>query len=206
MELIQQGAEAKLYRDKNKLLKKRIKKEYRIPEIDEKIRKQNTKREFKLIKRASEIIPVPKLIKQSDYEIDMEFIEGERLRDVLETKKNKYALARQIGKQVGLLHSKNIIHGDLTTSNMIIRVAPLSTCKEIVFIDFGLGFISEKIEDKAVDLHLIKQAFESTHYKIHEKLFKAFLKGYSSCGDSRKVLERLEIVEKRGRYKKKGEI
>ena len=205
MKLVQQGAEAKLYRDGDRLIKKRIKKGYRITDIDKKIRKRNTKREFNLIEKAKKVIPVPRLIKSTIDELEMEFIDGKKLRDVLEKRKDKYRLAKQIGKQAGLLHEQNIIHGDLTTSNMIIRAVPLLTHKEeIVFIDFGLGFISDKVEDKAVDLHLLKQAFESTHYKIHEKLFKAFLQGYKEYKGSKNVVERLEIVEKRGRYKRRG--
>ena len=74
--------------------------------------------------------------------------------------------------------------------------------KEVYFIDFGLGFQSHKIEDKAVDLHLLKQALEAKHFQNHEALFKNFLKGYKKdYEDSKKIIERLKIVEKRGRYK-----
>ena len=76
--------------------------------------------------------------------------------------------------------------------------------KEIYFIDFGLSYFSHKIEDKAVDLHLLKQALESKHYKVWEKCFKAALKAYKKeSEDTKEVLKRLETVEKRGRYKSK---
>ena len=73
--------------------------------------------------------------------------------------------------------------------------------KEIYFIDFGLSFFSQKIEDKAVDLHLLKQALESKHYKIWEKCFKEVLEGYKAAKDYNEVMARFEKVEKRGRQR-----
>jgi Kae1-associated kinase Bud32 len=91
-----------------------------------------------------------------------------------------------------------IIHGDLTTSNMILN-------SEVFFIDFGLSFFSEKVEDKAVDLHLLRQALESKHYKVWEECFTAVRQGYEgTANDAELVLKRLEVVESRGRYKRKG--
>jgi Kae1-associated kinase Bud32 len=76
--------------------------------------------------------------------------------------------------------------------------------KEIYFIDFGLSFFSRKIEDKAVDLHLLKEALESKHSGIWEKSYKAALEGYlKNASDGKEVLKRIKIVEKRGRYKHK---
>ena len=76
-----------------------------------------------------------------------------------------------------------------------------SNSPKIFFIDFGLGFISQKLEDKAVDLHLLKQALEAKHFKNWEILWKEVEKGYKSSKDATKVLERLKAVERRGRYK-----
>ena len=123
----------------------------------------------------------------------MNFIKGDKIRDVLNKKPE---LAEEIGEKVAAIHNAGIIHGDLTTSNMILK-------NEIYFIDFGLSFFSEKIEDKAVDIHLFKQALESKHYKIWEKAFKYFLKGYNKAKNYKQIMERFKIVEARGRYKKK---
>jgi Kae1-associated kinase Bud32 len=95
------------------------------------------------------------------------------------------------------MHDKDIIHGDLTTSNMILK-------EKVYFIDFGLGFNSTRIEDKAVDLHLLRQAFESKHYKHFEEFFKEVLEGYKLSKNWKEVLNRLEKVEMRGRYKRKN--
>ena len=76
---------------------------------------------------------------------------------------------------------------------------------EVYFIDFGLSFFSHKIEDMAVDLHLLKQALESKHYTIWEECFKAALDAYrKESKDGELVLKRLDVVEKRGRYKGKN--
>jgi Kae1-associated kinase Bud32 len=101
---------------------------------------------------------------------------------------------KQLGEQTALLHKNNIIHGDLTTSNTILKN------DKLFIIDFGLGFISTKQEDKAVDLHLIKQALEAKHFQNHEALFKNFSKGYQ-WEESKEIIKKLETVEKRGRYK-----
>ena len=75
---------------------------------------------------------------------------------------------------------------------------------KLYFIDFGLSYIDSKIEHKAVDLHLIKQAIESKHYKHFEKSFKAIMDEYQKQADnSKEILERFNVVELRGRYKHK---
>lgn len=192
MKEIDAGAEATIYLDKNRVVKKRLKKNYRIEEIDEALRKTRTRAESKILEKIP--INAPKIIKTDRKEnIEMEFIEGQKIRDVL-NKQPK--LAKEIGEKVAAMHNAGIIHGDLTTSNMILN-------KEIYFIDFGLSFFSEKLEDKAVDIHLFKQALESKHYKVAEKAFKQFLKGYSKAKNYKNTMNRFKIVEERGRYKKK---
>jgi TP53 regulating kinase-like protein len=99
-----------------------------------------------------------------------------------------------LGENIAVLHQNDIIHGDLTTSNMILKN------NKIYFIDFGLGFQSARIEDKAVDLHLLRQALESKHFKHWQTLFDAVLLGYKKLGNEA-VLLQLKKVESRGRYK-----
>ena len=198
--LIYQGAEAIILKENNKVIKKRIKKSYRISELDERIRKLRTRREARLLKKASKIVSIPKIIKADEKtkEIIMQFIDGKKLSEHLEGfqfEKQKKIL-KKIGEDIAKLHNADIIHGDLTTSNMILKN------NEIYFIDFGLGFISHKFEDKAVDLHLLRQALEAKHFKHWKELYKEFEKSYlSNYKEAKKVLERLKAVEKRGRYK-----
>ncbi len=196
--IIQQGAEAQIILDKDIIKKRRVKKSYRLPELDEKIRKQRTKKEAKLLEKASKLVPIPKILRinEKTKEIDMEFIEGKKLSEHLNSL-NYLQISNQIGKQIAILHDNNIIHGDLTTSNMILS----NKNNQLYFIDFGLGFSSHRIEDKAVDLHLIKEALEAKHFGIAKQCFNAILEGYKTSKNYLKVIERLKKVEKRGRYK-----
>lgn len=194
---ISQGAEAIILQKEGFIIKKRIKKSYRLPQLDNRIRKTRTRREAKLIEKASTIIPVPKLIYSSEEQaiLHLEFIKGKKLSQHLDKLRDKVKICRKMGSQIAKLHDSNIIHGDLTTSNMILS-------KDILYvIDFGLGFESSRIEDKAVDLHLIKEALEARHHAIFKKCFSAVLEGYRESKNASLVLQRFEIVESRGRYK-----
>jgi len=194
--LIAQGAEAKIYLEKNKIIKERISKAYRIKELDEKLRKQRTKREASLLEKAQKSINVPKVLKQDIFSLEIEYIKGERLSETLNKydKKKQVQIIKEIGKQIGKLHDLGIIHGDLTTSNTILKG------NKVYFIDFGLGFISLRLEDKAVDLHLIKQALEAKHFQNSDLLFNELIKAYKPQEKIR-ILEQLKKVESRGRYK-----
>lgn len=195
-----QGAEAKIILDKKNIIKNRIEKKYRHPQLDEKIRKSRTKAETKLLTKASLIIDSPKPLESQDFDkIIMPFIEGEKLSDNL----NKFDLKKQkeifkvIGRDVSKLHKNSIIHGDLTTSNMILKK------NSVYLIDFGLGYISHRYEDKAVDLHLLKQALEAKHFQNWKILWETLEKEYSKSTDGKKTLEQLRKVESRGRYKER---
>lgn len=193
-----QGAEAIITLDKDIVTKNRIPKGYRLKELDEKIRKKRTEKEAKILGKASKIINVPKVINQTKFELKLEYIDGDKLSDKLNSydEKKQFIVLKTLGKEVAKLHQTDIIHGDLTTSNTILKD------RDVYIIDFGLGFISKRIEDKAVDLHLIKQALEAKHFQNYEKLFEKFLEGYSeNYKEAHRVLEQLKKVEGRGRYK-----
>ena len=193
MREIARGAEAVLYEEKDNIIKHRLKKTYRIEELDDELRKQRTRRESNLLIKIP--IPHPKLIDSDNKEkIVMEKIKGRKLRDILDKKPE---LAKKTGELVAELHNHNIIHGDLTTSNMI-----LNPKKGVMFIDFGLSFYSHKVEDKAVDIHLLKQALNSKHHKVYDKALKEFLRGYKKVNKYKEILNRLKKVEMRGRYRK----
>ena len=203
MEILHRGAEAILYLEDNYLVKERISKSYRHETIDINKRKYPTRREFKLLLKAKSSklnVPEPLMFDDKEMKVIMEYIKGDVLKETLDnyTKTKRELVAKLIGEQTALMHDSDIIHGDLTTSNMILKNS------KVYFIDFGLGKVSLKEEDKAVDIHLLKQALESKHYKNYEELYLAFLKGYKKSKNYKKVLERLEKVEKRGRYKRKN--
>lgn len=201
--VISQAAEAVIYLNEsekdNEVVKDRVKKGYRIKELDEKIRKLRTRREGKLLEKAGKIIDIPKInkVNEKTKKIHMEFIEGIKLSQTLDDLPldAQKKVCKKIGESVHKLHSNDIIHGDLTTSNMILKD------EKVYFIDFGLGFNSKRNEDKAVDLHVFKQALEARHFKHWKELFNAFIDAYDTNKETGMVLEQLKKVEKRGRYK-----
>ena len=202
--MIAQGAEAVLIHRDGKLIKRRIQKGYRNNALDKKIRNGRTRREAKILEKASKIIPVPKILSMNEKtsEISMDYVEGKKLSDHLDGFDGKIALGvcRMMGENIAKLHNSGLIHGDLTTSNMIYSVKD----KRLYFLDFGLGFHSERAEDKAVDLHLLKQALESKHFGKWKAYFDEVMKSYAGeCRDSERVLDRFKKVESRGRYKGK---
>lgn len=206
--LIHKGAEAHLFveywNSRIVLRKYRIPKKYRIPELDFKLRSERTKHEARLIssaKQAGVLVPLIYFVDIPNTTIIMQFIPGKPFRDILHERKalDEYVsnLFLQVGKNVALLHKNDIIHGDLTTSNMILY-------KEKIFlIDFGLGFFSSDIEDKAVDLHLLKTVIKSTHDYVFPEAFDLILDSYVkeyNSPDAKKVVNRIADIERRGRY------
>ena len=197
MKLIGQGAEAKVYLRKDFVLKDRIKKGYRLPEIDSKLRKMRTRGEAKLISQASRLgVPVPSVLDIDDKKmlLTLDFVDGTKIRDWIdlqrtdETKK----VMKQIGELTRKLHDGGITHGDLTTSNLILQN------NKVHFIDFGLGQFTNKVEDKAVDIHVFKECLRSRHHEHWVSYWSAFKQGYKD----KKVLHHLDLVEARARYKK----
>lgn len=196
-----QGAEAVIYQDKSRILKERLSKSYRLPQIDESLRKFRTRREAKVLQKLEEMrFPAPHLQEFCDkrMSIFMDFVPGEQLKDVLED--DYQHLAQEIGKKIAFLHQNDLIHGDLTTSNMIQH----QETGELNLIDFGLSFFSDKAEDKAVDLFLLDRALESRHHQIYPAVFQQVIESYKeNYPEADKILERFEKVRGRGRNKNK---
>ena len=120
-------------------------------------------------------------------------------------------LAIAIGRVVGMMHRSHVIHGDLTTSNLLLVGKP-EDC-HIAVIDFGLASIEEMAEDKGVDLYVLERALLSTH-SATGPLFEAILHSYketyvcdsgASGRGSRggaaadEVLRKLDEIRMRGR-------
>jgi Kae1-associated kinase Bud32 len=204
MQIICRGAESIVYLDnfegQKVLVKERIKKSYRITQIDEKIRKIRTRREVRLLTEARKVgVLTPKIffVDEVNQKITMEFIDGLRIKELFYTadKKTVKKICFEIGKLIGKLHSAGIVHGDLTTSNIILKD------NQIYFIDFGLGEFSKRIEDQGVDLNLLYEALKSTHFKILKLCWENIVKGYKEeYKNAEQVLEKMEEIEKRARY------
>lgn len=200
---IAQGAEAIIYKDNETIIKERFSKEYRLAHLDQSLRQFRTRREAKVLGKLTELqFPAPQLHSFSDkrMSIVMDFIPGDKLKDVIEAGDDYLILAKEVGERIGKLHVNHIIHGDLTTSNMIVH----KTNHAVHLIDFGLSIFSEKVEDKAVDLFLMERAVASTHSDKANDLFEGIIEGYRMTNpEAEAVLKRLEEVRQRGRNKKK---
>lgn len=198
MEVLKVGAEAVIIRDGNMIIKRRIGKKYRIKEIDEKLRRERTRMEARIMEKIRRVgVKVPRIMEVKEFEIIMEYIEGKRLSEILEDL-NYRDIAREMGKIMALMHKNGIVHGDPTTSNFIYRDG------EIYIIDFGLSDYSNRIEDFAVDLLLLKRAILSKHPKIFEEFWEEFEKEYSkNFQKASDVIKRISEIERRGRYVKR---
>ena len=185
-----QGAEATI-KISEQATKNRKNKKYRHPQIDQKIRTERTRKETNITQKARKHgVNTPKILEQKETQFKMEKIEGKQLKKTIE---NQPKLIKKLAEQVALLHSADIIHCDLTTSNAIY------TGQEIYLIDFGLAKHSNRVEDKAVDLHLLKQILKTSHAS-QENLWQLFEQKYREKGDE-KVINKLPSIEERARYK-----
>jgi TP53 regulating kinase-like protein len=184
-----QCAEAIVEIEGDLVYKRRIEKRYRVKELDTRLRKERTKSEAKLISEARRKgVPTPVIFDVNEYVLVMEKIEGELAREVITE-----PLSERIGEFVGILHKSGIIHGDLTTSNIIVG-------DRIYLIDFGLAFIESNTEARGVDVHVFFQSLQGTH-EAYERLKKAFTIGYKrTFPQATQVLKRAAEIERRGRY------
>lgn len=200
------GAEAVLFKQEQQVVKKRVKKGYRHPKIDRQLRQDRTDLELKLLEKARRAgVNVPQAERKSDYELSLDFLPGQELKQVLNEQaagnSNKREAdyrhyLRQAGEAVAKLHARDVIHGDLTTSNLFVVE------NRLYLIDFGLGFFSQREEDKATDLNLLRQDLQAAHPSLAEESFQAFKGSYkNNYEQGKKILERLKDVESRGRYK-----
>ncbi len=217
--LLSQGAEATLERarvlGREVVFKTRVPKTYRHASLDARIRKERTHREARMMHHAKEVGVLTPLILSVDENaccIVMEYVDAPRLKNILSSKKTplleKRALCEEMGKIIARLHAQNVIHGDVTTSNFLARATKKVKTKskensqlgyDLVVIDFGLASLSNKTEDKAVDLVNLKKTFEATHSTI-EKGWEAVLHGYVLGGGKKETLSQMEKVESRIRY------
>ncbi|KAF9947520.1 TP53 regulating kinase [Mortierella alpina] len=206
-QLLKQGAEAKVYLapfcQRQTIIKERFAKEYRHPTLDKKLTSRRVIQEARCLNRCQKALidtPTVYMVDVDNSLIYMEYIEGSSVRDYLVTAQGQTAeaqtqLASLIGKALGLMHNIDVIHGDLTTSNLLMR----EETGAVVLIDFGLSYVSQLIEDKAVDLYVLERAFSSTHPNT-EVMFDQILEAYGqSSKASKQILKKLEDVRMRGR-------
>lgn len=214
-ELFKQGAEAKLYKGtylgKSVIVKERFPKKYRHEDLDTSLTRERMKAECRAIvrcKSAGILTPTIYLVDAKTRSIYMEYFDRSVTIKEFILKANKdiiEELSNKIGERLARMHSNDIIHGDLTTSNMLIvnknesgTFDSLSDVK-IAFIDFGLAHIDTSAEDKGVDLYVLERALLSTHVVAKEMfstILNAYKQHYPGC---KEILLKYEDVRARGR-------
>ncbi|KAI9598998.1 TP53-regulating kinase-like protein [Syncephalis fuscata] len=210
-QLIYQGAEARVYRapflGRTAVIKERFSKTYRHPVLDHKLTSRRVIQEARLLqrcRRAGVNAPAVYYVDQQHSTIYMEYINASTVRDHLhrlESTDNKGPeLATIIGQQLAKMHAADVIHGDLTTSNLM--VLSNDGQPKIIIIDFGLSYTSGLVEDKAVDLYVLERAFISTHPNSKLWQFQSVLNAYKTASqrtNGQQVLHKLDEVRLRGR-------
>jgi TP53 regulating kinase-like protein len=151
-------------------------------------------------KAAGVATPLIYMVNVPQSTIIMEYIEGQQIKQLLNIagRYERHELCLRIGTSIARLHKHGLIHGDLTTSNMI-----LNPEGKVFFVDFGLGEKNSELEAQGVDLHLLKRALQSTHYQHWEECLQSVLCGYTSVFGvelAEKVYEKIREIERRGRY------
>ncbi|MEW6748546.1 MAG: KEOPS complex kinase/ATPase Bud32 [Candidatus Micrarchaeota archaeon] len=182
------GAEAVLERisllGRPCVMKTRVAKGYRVEKLDERLRMERTRGEARLLHKAKLAgVECPTVLQVDDFEIVMSSIDGKRPSMIPRE-------CEEAGGLLAKLHGADIIHGDYTPANLILG-------RRLYVIDFGLGFISNDIEDKAVDVFTMLRALGESGGKSEKD---AFLSGYRSYRSAASVLKRVCGVESRVRY------
>ncbi len=205
--LLKKGAEATLsltdWHGRQAVIKERHPKAYRPSQLDLTIRRFRTVHEPQLMhdaKAAGVPTPLIFMVDIKNSKIVMEYIEGHQVKHLLDKLcgEDQAALSRQIGISVAKLHLGGLVHGDLTTSNMI-----LANDGTLFFVDFGLGDRSCELEAQGVDIHLLRRALQSTHFEVADACFRQVMEGYAEVTGAtvaEAVLAKVREIEKRGRY------
>jgi TP53 regulating kinase-like protein len=214
--LLTQGAEARVWKIPGNpplVCKERFSKSYRHPELDARLTKSRTRSEARILEkcRNKSEIRVPKVVRVEKSILYIEFLSGSTVKEHLlcaaspssfgneDEKMNYDGMARKMGVLIARLHNLGVIHGDLTTSNMMIEE------QNLVLIDFGLAKSTSSVEEQAVDLYVLERALQSTHPGLPQSFFDTLILSYSevalqnSLKKSQTTLQRLEQVRLRGR-------
>ena len=178
-QVLARGAESVIYKVEHwgsiYVLKWRQSKPYLLQDIDSYLRKSRTSKECKMMTVSRSLgVPTPAVysVDLNEHTILMDFIPGTQFKQLAGqvSQTDLVTLSRSFGRLIALLHDGNVVHGDPTTSNVIVDER-----SRLWIVDFGLSETNATVEMKGVDLHLIYRAFETTHWDIQETMLEATL-------------------------------
>ncbi|CAA6662773.1 unnamed protein product [Spirodela intermedia] len=197
--LLKQGAEARVFESnfigRKSIVKERFSKKYRHPALDSKLTLKRLNAEARCMTKARRLGVLTPALYAVDpllHTLTLEYIEGPAVKEVLLKLGD---MAVQIGSAIAKLHDGGLIHGDLTTSNMIVQ----TETDRLVLIDFGLSFTSTLPEDKAVDLYVLERALLSMHStcgNVMDQILAAYRKSSKQWSAT---FNKLAQVRQRGR-------
>ncbi len=205
-QVLARGAESVIYKVEQWgspfVLKWRQGKSYLLKDIDSQLRKSRTNRECKMLTVSRTLgVPTPAVhsVNIDKHMILMDFISGTQFKQLAGQipRSNLISLSHRFGTLIAFLHEGNVVHGDPTTSNVIV-----DDKSRMWIVDFGLSEMNATTEMKGVDLHLIHRALETTHWDLQETMLDATLEGYVEVlGDTAELtLSRMKEIRERGRY------
>ncbi|GMH02402.1 hypothetical protein Nepgr_004241 [Nepenthes gracilis] len=207
--LLKQGAEARVFTStfigRKSIVKERFSKKYRHPTLDSKLTLKRLNAEARCMTKARRLgvsTPVLYSVDPILHTLTFEYVEGPAVKEILlefggsrVSEERLDDIAAQIGDAIGKLHDGGLIHGDLTTSNMLIR----DGTNKLVLIDFGLSFTSALPEDKAVDLYVLERALLSMHSSCGNMIDRVLAAYRKSSKQWCSTLNKLAQVRQRGR-------
>lgn len=187
------------------LLKDRETKSYRAKALDDRLRRERTRTEARLLVDARKLgvrTPIVYDIDLPKHRIVLEQLPGPTLRALLEDPavpiEALIEAARRMGEGVGKLHAGGIAHGDLTSSNVLFPEGPGGPP---AFLDLSMGSRSPGLEELGIDLHLVEEDLKALHPRS-DALVRAFLDGYTDGNPSgaKEVRARAKAIRGRVRY------
>ena len=201
MRMISRGAEADIYFaeffGRTVVIKKRVRKDYRHPELDHSIRKTRTRKEARLMieaRKAGVRVPIIYDVYPEEYTITMEYIPGQNMKQLCDNARMGREMLSAIGRSIGKLHAAGIVHGDLTLSNM------LWYNNSLYLIDFSLGSIWRDVEELGVDLHLLQESLRAVHPEPEKSFYHIFDVYRDMYPQWRMVEKKVAEIQRRGRY------
>lgn len=228
--LVHEGAEARLYRGRwlgrEALFKVRVRKAYRHPGLDERLRRSRNRVEARLLVLAEQYgVRVPTLyqVLPGVHVLVEEWIKGQTWRELLNRShppdrpagshqrlanslvrdaEAVARMARQVARQVARAHGAGLTHGDLTSSNIMVDLEASAELAGPVLVDWGLGGQEATLEQLGSDLQVFWECIGASHPGAAPTVLEAFTRGYLETWDrGAEVLKRREAIERRGRYR-----
>ena len=187
------------------LVKERDSKKYRPKALDERLRRERTRTEVRLLVDARRLgvrTPIIYDIDLAHHRLTLEEIPGPTLKQLLEDPalppEELDRAVRSFGSALGRLHAGGVSHGDLTSSNVLF---PSGAGGAPALLDLSMGSRSPGVEELGIDLHLVEEDLKALHPRA-EALVREFLAGYDEGNPSgaKDVRQRAKAIKGRIRY------